>query len=226
MCKAVLFDFNGKLLSDSPQNEAAWLEFAKTVTGKILSPSEFQENVHGKNNRLVLKYLFDRSFTKEESIELGEKKEEIYRQMVRQDPTTQHLMSGAPEFLDYLKEKRIPVNIATAAGYGNVRFYFDFFHLNRWFDFEKIIYDNGEMKSKPFPDYYIQSAERINVDLRNVVIFEDSYSGLLAAKNAGAAKIIAIEIGDNRNDLMSLNIADIVVKDYFSPEVKKLFKSN
>lgn len=74
MCKAVLFDFNVTLLPDSPQNEAAWLEFAKTTAGKILSPTEFQENVHDKNNRLVLEYLFDRSFTKEESIQWGEKK--------------------------------------------------------------------------------------------------------------------------------------------------------
>ena len=84
MCKAVLFDFNGTLLPDSPQNEAAWLEFAKTAAGKVLTPAEFQKNVHGKNNRLVLEYLFERPLTKEEALELGEQKEDIYREMVRQ----------------------------------------------------------------------------------------------------------------------------------------------
>ena len=127
MCEAVLFDFNGTLLPDSPQNEAAWLEFAKTAAGKVLTPAEFQKNVHGKNNRLVLEYLFERPLTKEEALELGEQKEDIYREMVRQTPATQQLMPGAPEFLDELKARGIPVNIATAAGYGNVRFYFDFF---------------------------------------------------------------------------------------------------
>ncbi|MDW3617006.1 HAD family hydrolase [Enterococcus faecium] len=154
---------------------------------------------------------------------MGRKKEKIYRQMVRQTPKMQQLLSGAPEFLDYLKERGIPVNIATAAGYSNVRFYFDFFHLDRWFDFDTIVYDNGEMKSKPAPDYYLQSATKIDVDPKDTIVFEDSYSGLLAAKNAGVGKIIAIETEDNRDNLSSLKITNIVVKDYFAPEVKKLF---
>lgn len=223
MCKAVLFDFNGTLLPDSPQNEAAWLEFAKTAAGKVLTPAEFQKNVHGKNNRLVLEYLFERPLTKEEALELGEQKEDIYREMVRQTPATQQLMPGAPEFLDELKARDIPVNIATAAGYGNVRFYFDFFGLDRWFDFDTIVYDNGNMNSKPAPDYYLLAAERIGVDPKTAVIFEDSHSGLAAAKNAGAKKIIALETGDNREELASLEIADVIVKDYFAPEVRELF---
>lgn len=223
MCKAVLFDFNGTLLPDSPQNEAAWLEFAKTAAGKALTPEEFQENVHGKNNRLVLEYLFERPLTKEEALELGEQKEDIYRDMVRKNPATQQLMPGAPEFLDELKARGIPVNIATAAGYGNVRFYFDFFGLARWFDFDTIVYDNGNMNSKPAPDYYLLAAEKIGVDPKMAVIFEDSHSGLAAAKNAGAKKIIALETGDNREELASLGIADTIVKDYFAPEVRELF---
>lgn len=223
MCKAVLFDFNGTLLPDSPQNEAAWLEFAKTKAGKLLTPAEFQENVHGKNNRLVLEYLFERSLTKDEALRLGEQKEDIYREMVRKTPATQQLMPGAPEFLDHLKEQGIPVNIATAAGFGNVSFYFEFFALDRWFDFETIVYDNGNMNSKPAPDYYLQAAAKINVDPKEAVIFEDSHSGLLAAQNAGAKKIIAIETGDNRKALAALKIVDVIVPDYFVKEVKTLF---
>lgn len=223
MCEAVLFDFNGTLLPDSPQNEAAWLEFAKTAAGKVLTPAEFQKNVHGKNNRLVLEYLFERPLAKEEALELGEQKEDIYREMVRQTPATQQLMPGAPEFLDELKARGIPVNIATAAGYGNVRFYFDFFGLARWFDFDTIVYDNGNMNSKPAPDYYLLAAKKIGVDPKNAVIFEDSHSGLAAAKNAGAKKIIALETGDNREELASLGIADMIVPDYFAPEVRGLF---
>ena len=151
------------LLPDSP-NEAAWLEFAKNSSWKVLTLAEFQKNVHGKNNRLVLEYLFERPLTKEEALELGEQKEDIYREMVRQTPATQQLMPGAPEFLDELKSRGIPVNIATAAGYGNVRFYFDFFGLARWFDFDTIVYDNGNMNSKPAPDYYLLAAEKIGVD--------------------------------------------------------------
>lgn len=223
MCEAVLFDFNGTLLPDSPQNEAAWLEFAKTAAGKVLTRAEFQKNVHGKNNRLVLEYLFERPLTKEEALELGEQKEDIYREMVRQTPATQQLMPGAPEFLDELKARGIPVNIATAAGYGNVRFYFDFFGLERWFDFDTIVYDNGNMNSKPAPDYYLLAAKKIGVDPKNAVIFEDSHSGLAAAKNAGAKKIIALETGNNREELASLKIADVIVPDYFVPEVRGLF---
>ncbi|MDT2756090.1 HAD family phosphatase [Enterococcus asini] len=223
MCKAVLFDFNGTLFQDSPLHEKAWLTYAKEEAGKLLTPDEFQKNVHGRNNRLILEYLFERDFTLEEAIEYGERKEEIYRQMVRNKPDCAFLTPGATEFLDHLKTLGIPRNIASASGKGNMDFYFELFDLERWFDYEKIIYDNGKRKSKPDPEYYLQAAQNIEISPADAVIFEDSPSGLLAGKKAGARKLFAIITENNEEDLRKLQLADEVVADYQDERVVKLF---
>lgn len=223
MCKAVLFDFNGTLFQDSPLHEKAWLTYAKEEAGKLLTPDEFQKNVHGRNNRLILEYLFERDFTLEEAIEYGERKEEIYRQMVRNKPDCVFLTPGATEFLDHLKTLGIPRNIASASGKGNMDFYFELFDLERWFDYEKIIYDNGKRKSKPDPEYYLQAAQNIEISPADAVIFEDSPSGLLAGKKAGARKLFAIITENNEEDLRKLQLADEVVADYQDERVVKLF---
>lgn len=223
MCKAVLFDFNGTLFQDSLLHEKAWLTYAKEEAGKILTSEEFQKNVHGRNNRLILEYLFEREFTLEEAVEYGERKEKIYRQMVRDNPAIVYLTPGATEFLDRLKALAIPRNIASASGKGNIDFYFDIFGLERWFDYEKIVYDNGKYKSKPDPEYYLQAAQNIEISPADAAVFEDSPSGLLAGKKAGASKVFAIITNNNEQDLLKLQLADEVVADYQDERVLKLF---
>lgn len=224
MYKAVLFDFNGTLFQDSSFNEEAWLEFADSYAGKQLTAEEFQENVHGKNNRLVLEYLFDRPFEKEEAIEWGEKKEDIYREKVRQHPQKAKLTPGAITFLNLLKEKNVPRTIATASGKGNIDFYFDIFQLANWFDYEKVVYDNGERKSKPNPEIFQLAAHQIGTHPQETIIFEDSHSGLRAAKNAGANKIFAIVTENNQEELAELEIADEIVIDFSDTRVLNLFE--
>ncbi len=224
MLKGVLFDFNGTMFQDSRFNEEAWLAFAEKEAHKKLTRDEFDQNVHGKNNRLVLEYLFERPFTKEEAIEWGEKKEDIYRQMVQEHPAEAHLTAGLPEFLDYLKEKQVPFNIATAAGKGNVDFYFERFELGHWFDYDQVVYDNGDMKSKPAPDFYLQSAAKIGLDPSECVVFEDSVSGIKAAHNAAAKKIFAITTDGNGAMLSYLGNVAAVIDDFTDERVLALFE--
>jgi len=57
----------------------------------------------------------------------------------------------------------------------------------------KIIYDNGYIKGKPEPDMFIQSAQIINKNSSECLVFEDSESGILVAKRAGISKIIIVD---------------------------------
>lgn len=224
MVKAVLFDFNGTLFQDSVFNEDAWLEFADKIAGRKITRAEFDQHIHGKVNRLALEYLFERPFTAEEAIEWGEKKEDIYRQMVRDTPEAAHLTPGAEDFFAFLQEKKIPFNIATAAGRGNVDFYYEIFGLAKWFPFDQIVYDDGTIASKPAPDFYLQGAEKIGVKAADAVIFEDSVSGLKAAHNAQAETIVGIATDDNDQELMGLGFVDFVVKDFRDERVYELFE--
>lgn len=220
MIKGVLFDFNGTMFKDSTFNEAAWLAFAEKEAHKKLNREAFDQHVHGKNNRLVLEYLFERPFTKAAALQWGEKKEDIYRDMVRSHPKEAHLTAGLPELLDFLQAEKIPFNIATAAGKGNLDFYFERFDLAKWFAYEQIVYDNGERQSKPAPDYYLAAAAKIQVPASDCLVFEDSLSGIQAAHNAGAAKIFAITTNDNGAQLAALLQLAGVIDDFTDSRIR------
>lgn len=65
-----------------------------------------------------------------------------------------------------------------------IRNYFKF-HLS-YLDVQK-----GHIKPKPAPDIYLAAAKKMNLPKENILVFEDSSTGVLAASNAGL-KVVMI----------------------------------
>ena len=124
--------------------------------------------------------------------ELGEEKESMYRNMYLKDKKMFKLVKGLPEFLDKLKEEKIPITIVTGAPISNVKFYFEHLNLSKWFDINKVVYTDGSFKGKPEPDIFLKAVKNINVDIKNCAVFEDAILGIEVAKRENASKIIAV----------------------------------
>jgi HAD superfamily hydrolase (TIGR01509 family) len=187
--KGIIFDFNGTLLWDTPVHNLAWDRFLQNH--KIsLTDQEKNERIHGKNNRDILRGLFEREIPENESDQFIDEKESLYREMVIEQEL--QLAPGATGLFDKLKEKQIIFTIATASGIDNVRFYFERYHLSRWFDFGQVVYDDGTLRGKPNPDFFERAMQRLNLNPEECVVFEDSYAGIKAAENAKAGKIIIV----------------------------------
>jgi beta-phosphoglucomutase-like phosphatase (HAD superfamily) len=122
----------------------------------------------------------------------GKEKEAVYRKWCLQKPEEFHLAPGAAELLDYIKENNIPHTIATMSEWDNVEFYIKEFHLEKWFDIDKIVYSDGSIPGKPAPDIFLIAAEKIGLKPEECVVVEDAIAGINSAKNANIGKIIAI----------------------------------
>lgn len=218
--QSVIFDFNGTLFSDSHLHEEAWQQFIEDLIGRRFSDEEF-DHIHGRTNQLILENVLERSLTKQEAEELSDRKEAIYRQLVMANQNPQ-LIAGATEYFDFLKEHRCPINIATVSPKVNLDFYFDIFQLERWFDYDKVVYYDDNLKSKPEPDYYLQAAVNVSASLNKMIIFEDSPIGLQGAFNAKAKHIIAVSTGDNHQKLEDTGIIDFVIDDFTDPRIRQL----
>lgn len=153
---------------------------------------EFQKYVHGKNIIDTFKYFLNIECSPEEALKIGEEKEVIYRKMCLESPDFK-LAVGLVDFLDYLKEKGIDRNIATASAFPNVKFFFDHLDLDNWFDINNVAYNDGIIPENTDPSIFLLAAKNINVDIKDSIIFEDSYSGIEAAKRAGAKKIVVVD---------------------------------
>jgi beta-phosphoglucomutase-like phosphatase (HAD superfamily) len=52
------------------------------------------------------------------------------------------------------------------------------------------------MRGKPFPDLFLKAIDILKMDSKDVVIFEDSVSGIKAAEAAAAGKIVIVDSND------------------------------
>lgn len=64
--------------------------------------------------------------------------------------------------------------------------------MERWFALDKIIYNDGTIKGKPAPDFYLKAAKALQLNTQDCLVFEDAISGIQAAYNANIGKIVAI----------------------------------
>ena len=220
--KGILFDFNGTILFDSALQEDVWKKFLRNKIGREITNEEIYKYIHGGNNKTVLSYFFNRVLSDGEVEELGEEKESMYRDMCLKDKKMFKLVKGLPEFLDKLKEARIPITIATGAPISNVKFYFEHLNLGKWFDINKVVYTDGSFKGKPEPDIFLKAAKNINVDIENCAVFEDAILGIEAAKRANAAKIIAVSSTLENNKLLSIDGISYVIKDFTEISIDNL----
>lgn len=214
-----IFDFNGTMFYDGRLQEQAWRSFLEQKIGRPVTDGEFHQYIHGINADVTFAYFLDKKLSKSQVAQLEEEKEIIYRRLCLESPDF-HLADGLTEFLDEAAGRGISMTIATASSRNNVRFFFEHLPLDRWFSFEKVVYNDGKIAGKPNPDLFLRAAEKIGIEMQQCAIFEDSKSGIEAARRARAGRVIGVASMLDEQVLYDLG-ASIVIKDY--RDWKKLF---
>ena len=190
----VIFDFNGTLFWDTKLHNKAWDIFL-TKHDLYLSDDDKFSKMHGKNNRDIFISIFGGQLSDQQIIDYTMEKELLYQELCLN--TDMQLAPGVTGFLDFLKDENVPFTIATASGKENLDFYFEHLPLSSWFEYDKVVYNNGKIKGKPDPQIYQTALSVINKKPGEVIIFEDAVAGLQAARNAGAGKIIVVDSNDD-----------------------------
>ena len=212
--KGIIFDFNGTLFFDSKMHYDAWKDFSKKLRGTAFSDKEMREHMFGRTNKDIIAYAIGKIPDENLVKTLGDEKESLYRERCLRMGADCKLAPYATVFLDYLKTNNFPMTIATMSNKDNVDFFIKQFKLDKWFDLNKIVYDNGKIKGKPAPDIYLQAAKNIGLPPQKCIVVEDALSGIEAAHQAGIGKIVAIasmekvSLYENRPEIHS------VIKDY------------
>jgi HAD superfamily hydrolase (TIGR01509 family) len=210
--KGIIFDFNGVLWWDTEIQEQVWKDFASEVANRQVTEAELKEHMHGRPNKYFLEYLTQRELTSNEVKELGEQKESKYRETCLNMGNAFKLSPGAVELLDYLKNHKIPRTIATASEIKNITFFFQNLSLDRWFDFDRVVFDDGIIRGKPYPDKYLKAAENIQLNPKDCIVIEDSSSGIKAAYAAGIGRILGLgNTADRQENLLKLKEVDDVI---------------
>ena len=207
----MIFDFNGTLFFDSEKHVLAWGKMGEELRGYGIGTEEMQAHFYGLPNNRAIEYLLQKECDEAELTKYSELKESFYRDFCKEDPESFHLVAGAHEFFDQLVKENIPFTIASASIKPNIDFFVESFELAKWFDPEKIVYDDGSFANKVKMFQY--AAEVIGVPIEDCLIFEDSDSGIRDAYIAGCQNIIVVD---------SMGVA---AKHEGKPGVKQIIKT-
>jgi len=194
--KAVLFDMDGTLVDSIPFHQSSWVTYLKTH-GIVLNPEQFQAQNHG-NIDTMIKHFFGNDLSPEKVIQLGNEKEELYRNSYRK-----HIreMDGLTEFLSILKKQDIQMALATMGDLANISFILDSLQIRSFF---QVITSGQEIiKGKPDGEIYQLTLRKMNLKNSDCLVIEDSADGVLAAGNAGI-KVIGITTSLSAEELRNL----------------------
>lgn len=219
----IIFDFNGVLWWDEDLQIEAWQAAARRLRGSELSPDEIRRYCLGVPNKLSLEYLTGHPLNPAEAHRLTQEKEADYRQLCLAQGAGFQLSPGAVELLERLAAWEVPRTIATSSEAVNVAFFIQHLELGRWFDLDKIVFDDGSLPGKPDPQVYLRAAALLGLPPERCVVVEDSLSGLESARAAGIGRIYALGPPDTherlRNqpgvDALLVSLADLPAADLF-----------
>jgi beta-phosphoglucomutase-like phosphatase (HAD superfamily) len=214
--RGVIFDFNGVLLWDAELQVQSWHWIARALRGREMNEDELALYMHGRPNAYVLTYLAGRTLAARERCDWIHVKESDYRERCLKSRDTFRLSPGAPELLEFLVEQDVPRTIATSSEKANVDFFVQHLQLERWFDVEKIVYDDGVRPGKPAPDAYQVAARAIQVSTADCVVVEDAVSGIQAAESAGIGYIIGLGAPAAHSRLQACQGVSLVIESLTS----------
>lgn len=194
MKHAVIFDMDGVIAHTNPWHSLAFREFFKK---RDLYPTdaEFAAHMFGKSNSYILKHFLGRPVTGEEFTAMEEEKEGLFREIYADHVKD---ITGFLGFLAALKTAGFKTGVATSAPRANL----DLIMGKLGFEpqMESIMASENVTRHKPDPEVYLKSAANLGLDPAGCVVFEDSFSGVTAARNAGM-KVVGVLSSHTREEL-------------------------
>ncbi|HMA59892.1 MAG TPA: beta-phosphoglucomutase [Halanaerobiales bacterium] len=186
--KGFIFDLDGVITDTAEYHYLGWKKLAEEEG--LAFDREFNEKFRGVSRMECLDLLLeanDRKVTPEERKELAERKNNYYREYLK-SISQDNLLEGIEEILKRVKKDGYKMAIASASK--NTKIVVGKLDIKDMFD---TISDGYSVKnSKPAPDLFLHTAEKMDLKPAECVVFEDAEAGIDAAL---AANMTAVGIG-------------------------------
>jgi len=176
-----------------------------------MSCGDMERAMHGKRNSELVRELFGNGLSESVVFEHGAAKERLFRQMLLETDLSVCRVPGLLEFLQ--RHETTPKAIGSNAEPANIDFVIDRLGLRPYF--QAIVDGQQVARPKPFPDVYLKAAGLLRVAPRDCIVFEDSPTGVEAARAAGM-RVVGIETTPTQFEGV-----DLAVKDFFDPELEQ-----
>ena len=202
--QAVIFDLDGTLIDNNEFHLKTWRHYLQK-SGRKISDEEFNANINGRTNKDVIEYIYGAKMPEKEILEHTLEKEAIYREIYT--PFIKPV-EGLLDFLEILRDKNIPMAIATSGIQVNIDFMFNHIPIKKYF--REVVNSAHIQRGKPDPEIYLKTASLLEIVPAQCLVFEDAGVGIRAAKSAGM-KVIAISTTQPKSELKE---ADLIIDNF------------
>lgn len=195
-CLALIFDMDGVVIDSNPAHREVWAKFNRRYG--LETTEAMQQRMYGKRNDEIVRDFFGDHLSSQEVARRGAAKERLYRETIA-GRVEQMLVPGLRAFLQ--EHNGAAMAVATNAEPENVALVLDQGGIRQYF---RAIVDGHQVrKPKPDPEIYRLAARRLGAAEANCIVFEDSTSGVQAARAAGMRIVGLLTTEDN---LLDVNI--------------------
>lgn len=179
--RGFIFDLDGVLVDTARYHFKAWRKLANSL-GIDFSETE-NEQLKGVSRRKSLEKILNwgqKTVSESDFDRLMEQKNNWYLEFI-EHMDREEVLPGAWEFLDRTQEAGLKIALGSASK--NALLILEKTGLKKYFDV--IIDGNSTDRSKPDPQVFLLGAKGLSIAPNEGVVFEDSISGLEAARRGG-----------------------------------------
>jgi beta-phosphoglucomutase-like phosphatase (HAD superfamily) len=179
--KGLILDFDGTLVDSMGIHQKAWQVSIESLGGKFPLTMDEYFNMGGTSTFDVAKLFLEKNNLSHDPQELVRRKESHFSNTIHKvhpiDCVLQHALNQ--------KSKGVQLSIASGSSYDLILAVLH--HLDLAEHFPHVLTPRDVKRSKPAPDLFLLSAERMGLTPQECLVFEDSPLGIQAAEAAGMA---------------------------------------
>jgi HAD superfamily hydrolase (TIGR01509 family) len=196
----LLFDLDGVIIDSEPQYDKFW--------GSKGESYNLGQNFAGKVKGQTMSQIMNKYFSNFSADEQNE----IISDCVKFETAMEcPLIAGVENFITQIKSQKIKTGLVTSSDDIKLSYIIKKFNMHSWFD--TIVSANRVTKSKPNPQGYLLAAEDLKANVNNCIVFEDSFAGIEAGRNA-EMKVVALATTSPRHAIQATGNADLIIDSF------------
>jgi beta-phosphoglucomutase len=182
----------------------AWQQLCREQ-GLSMSRADFVATF-GQRNPEILRRLFASRFNAAQVAALGDRKEQLYRALLRKGIEP---LPGVRALLEDLRQAGFRQAVGSSAPRANLEMMLPLLDVAGFFD--AIVAGEDTDRGKPDPQVFLLAAGRLGLPPAACVVFEDAVAGVQAARAGGMKCVAVAALGHHSAETLTEAGADLVV---------------
>ena len=214
--KAVIFDMDGVIFDSERMVLDCWEKVGEKY--HLSDIREVLTECIGTNKERTKEIIYEHYGESFAYDKLAKEASLLYHDAVKADGLP--VKKGVRELLEYLKQNEISVGLASSTRLAVVE---EELKQAGLYDYFLVVVGGDQLKrSKPNPDIYLMTCEKMKVLPKDAYAIEDSYNGIRAAHSAGMMPVMVPDILPATVEMQKMSVIVLEnllqVEDYFRQE--------